>query len=137
MSWLCRRCETDNNDFDDKCIVCDAIPPLLSIKSNDYIEGRPAILTWETRSPISKLLILYDGKEIDVTGKASYELLVEGENPIVFVAENEVAKRRFTLIPPAPIILARYCIVCGNYFKDGESFCMRCGGRRCKCRASE
>lgn len=137
MSWLCHNCETDNNDSDDICVVCNSIPPVLSIKSSDYTLGGYALLTWEEKSHINKLTIKYRGEEIDVTGSRSYHLIVEKNVPIVFVAENDVAKREFVLIPPPPIYLAKYCIICGNYFKDGESFCMRCGGRRCSCRASE
>lgn len=130
MSWHCLNCETENIDADDICVVCNSIPPVLSFKFGDYISGGSAKLTWEEKSHIDKLSINYKGKEFEVTGKNSYTLVIDHRDPVVFVAVNDVATRQFVLLPPPPVILARYCIVCGNFLKDGESFCMRCGGRR-------
>ncbi|MDR3058146.1 MAG: hypothetical protein LBU84_08400 [Prevotella sp.] len=44
MPWICESCETENNDIDENCIVCNEIKPSSDEKGKIYIpRGRPSI----------------------------------------------------------------------------------------------
>jgi len=129
MSWYCKCCETYNEDSDDSCVVCDAIPPVLTLSCGTYYEGFPLTIKWKDNS-VDRLHMRSNGVENDVTGLDSCSVEAKAGDDVVFIAENAVATREFVFIVPPPRLLAKYCTTCGHEFVSGDRYCTKCGIRR-------
>ena len=96
MSWYCKKCETNNEDTDDICVVCNSMPPILdNINSKIDTTGTTFRLSWRV-SNANKVTILYGGTHFDASRVHSYDLKISEGRQVVFEAENDVATRRFT-----------------------------------------
>ena len=96
MSWYCKKCETNNEDTDDICVVCNSMPPVLdNINSKIDTTGTKFRLSWRV-SNANKVTILYGGAHFDVSRVHSYDLKISEGRQVVFEAENDVATRIFT-----------------------------------------
>ena len=96
MSWYCKKCETNNEDTDDICLVCNSIPPVWdSVNCKIDSTGTTFRLSWRVNNA-NKVTILYEGAHFDVSRVYSYDLKISEERQVVFEAENDVATRVFT-----------------------------------------
>lgn len=96
MSWYCKKCETNNEDTDDICLVCNSIPPVWdSVNCKIDSTGTTFRLSWMVNNA-NKVTILYGGAHFDVSRVYSYDLKISEERQVVFEAENDVATRVFT-----------------------------------------
>lgn len=96
MSWYCKKCETNNEDTDDICLVCNSIPPVWdSVNCKIDSTGTTFRLSWRVNNA-NKVTILYGGAHFDVSRVYSYDLKISEERQVVFEAENDVATRVFT-----------------------------------------
>lgn len=96
MSWYCKKCETNNEDTDDICLVCNSIPPVWdSVNCKIDSTGTTFRLSWRVNNA-NKVTILYGGAYFDVSRVYSYDLKISEERQVVFEAENDVATRVFT-----------------------------------------
>lgn len=96
MSWYCKKCETNNEDTDDICLVCNSIPPVWdSVNCKIDSTGTTFRLSWRVNNA-NKVTILYGGAHFDVSRVYSYDLKINEERQVVFEAENDVATRVFT-----------------------------------------
>ena len=75
MSWICKRCETENPDIMDICEVCDTqAPRIINFTYDKLLEDSPVNICWE-KEYCDKVIISYGGKQVDVTKESSYEIL--------------------------------------------------------------
>ena len=130
MSWRCKNCETDNEDSDDICVVCNSIPPVLvRVNCSRGTNGITRRFSWKI-SNANKVTIEYEGTRLDVSKIHYCDLIIKEGAQLVFEAENDVARRIFPYLPPPPIILPNYCTVCGYKYNETDIFCPKCGNRR-------
>ena len=89
MSWICKRCETENPDIMDICEVCDTqAPRIINFTYDKLLEDSPVNICWE-KEYCDKVIISYGGKQVDVTKESSYEILNPEEKDVVFLVSNE------------------------------------------------
>lgn len=109
MSWICKRCETENPDTHDVCEVCDAQAPYVMDFVYDKVlsDDIPIKLSWESKF-CDKIVLVYARTEVDVTGKNSYELVNPADTYIKFLLSNDVvdnkAKGFHLKFYPKPIV---------------------------------
>lgn len=88
MSWICKRCETENPDKMDVCEVCDAQAPRITDFSYDKIlSGTPITVRWVAEY-CDIVSIVYGGEQIEVTGKNSFDIEKPEETDIAFLLSN-------------------------------------------------
>lgn len=88
MSWICKRCETENPDKMDVCEVCDAqAPRVIDLSYDKILTGNPITVRWVTEF-CDNISIIYGGEQIDVTGKESFEIVNPKETGIAFLLSN-------------------------------------------------
>lgn len=89
MSWICKRCETENPDIMDVCEVCDAqAPRIINLTCDNLLEGSPVNISWKSEY-CDKVIISYGGKQVDVTTDSGYEIMNPEEKDVVFLVSNE------------------------------------------------
>lgn len=88
MSWICKRCETENPDKMDVCEVCDTqAPRIIDLSYNKIIAGNPITVRWIAEF-CDNIAIIYGGEQIDVTGKEFFEITNPKEADIAFLLSN-------------------------------------------------
>lgn len=98
MSWICRRCETENPDALEICEVCEAkAPKVIRFEYDKILSDQPVKVRWEVED-CESVSLAYKGETIDVTAKSSYALPNSEETAISLVLNNEVAERTFNYI---------------------------------------
>lgn len=89
MSWICKRCETENPDAIDICEVCDTHAPRIKEFSYDKIlSDTPITIRWVTEF-CDNVAIVYCGEQIDVTGEDSFEIAEPNEEDVVFLLNSD------------------------------------------------
>lgn len=105
MSWLCKQCETVNQDDSlIKCEVCDEVSPHLS--KFDYDEINPLALTevrWKAEE-CDCVKAVYDGRETELTGRESAEIALKPNTEILFKLLGKGTEREYTYFLSQPII---------------------------------
>lgn len=88
MSWICKRCETENPDKMDVCEVCDAqAPRIIDLSYDKILTGNPITVRWVAEF-CDNIAVIYGGEQIDVTGKDSFEIANPKETDIAFLLSN-------------------------------------------------
>ena len=88
MSWICKRCETENPDKLDVCEVCDAkAPRIIDFSYDKIITGNPITIRWVAEF-CDNIAVIYGGEQIDVTGMESFEIANPKELDIAFLVSN-------------------------------------------------
>lgn len=88
MSWICKRCETENPDKLDVCEVCDAqAPRIINFSYDKILTGKPITVRWTTEY-CDIVSIVYGGEQIEVTGKDSFDIENPEETDIAFLLSN-------------------------------------------------
>jgi hypothetical protein len=97
MSWICKKCETENPDTMDVCEVCDAIAPrIIDFSYDKLLMGSPIKVKWKAEF-CDSVTIEYDGKRIDVSGKEFFEIENPVERDISFFISNIDTTSRMVL----------------------------------------
>lgn len=88
MSWICKRCETENPDKLDVCEVCDArAPRIIDLSYDKILTGNPITIRWVAEF-CDNIAVIYGDEQIDVTGKESFEIANPKETDIAFLLSN-------------------------------------------------
>ena len=88
MSWICKRCETENSDKLDVCEVCDTqAPRIIDLSYDRIITGKSITVRWVAEF-CDNIAVIYGGEQIDVTGKESFEIANPKETDIAFLLSN-------------------------------------------------
>lgn len=96
MSWLCKRCETENTDDVLECEVCDAVSPHLSRFDYDEIDPEiPTTIRWQAED-CDCVRLSYRGHITDVTHLQAARILAKKDTEVTFILQNDVAERSYT-----------------------------------------
>lgn len=88
MSWICKKCETENPDKLDVCEVCDAqAPRIIDFSYDKILTGESVTVRWIAEY-CDIVSIVYGGEQIEVTGKDSFDIETPGETDIAFLLSN-------------------------------------------------
>lgn len=88
MSWICKRCETENPDKMDACEVCDAqAPRIIDFSYEKLLTGAPVTVRWIAEY-CDSVSIVYGGEQIEVTGINSFDIENPKETDIAFLLSN-------------------------------------------------
>lgn len=88
MSWICKKCETENPDKLDVCEVCDTqAPRIIDFSYEKKLLGEPITVRWVAEY-CDIVSIVYGGEQIEVTGKDSFEIETPEETDIAFLLSN-------------------------------------------------
>lgn len=88
MSWICKRCETENPDKMDVCEVCEApAPRIINFTYDKILSENPITIRWIAES-CDNIYIVYGGEQIDVTGKESFDIENPKETDVAFLLSN-------------------------------------------------
>lgn len=113
MSWLCKNCETLNDDNDNICLVCNSVPPSISEISWDC---RKSQVSWAC-SNINQLTLRYSQGDFNVTGLTFTSIDISVVETLVFIAKNDVAERCFRVTVPRSFVQEVI-----KYKKDDETW---------------
>lgn len=91
MSWLCKKCETVNEDCDSRCVVCNSVSPIISDVTIDY---NTSSIIWNSEN-VEELILRYSRGTFNITGLTSFTIDICTVETLIFVARNEVAEREF------------------------------------------
>ncbi len=88
MSWICKKCETENPDSLDVCEVCEThAPKIVDFQYDKVLSGKPITIRWKTEH-CDNVSIYYKGETIDVSGKETYIIDIPDERDISFILSN-------------------------------------------------
>lgn len=102
MSWLCKKCETQNDDNDNICLVCNSIPPVLSSVSLDPRHSR---ISWNVENA-DEVTLKYSKGEFKVSDLTSTYIDISVVETLVFLAKSDVAERTFRFPLPYSFVQA-------------------------------
>ena len=96
MSWICKQCETLNTDDTLECEVCCSVAPLIRNLFYSNIDvNKLTSISWDAIE-YDEIILIFKGKEYDVTDKTSIELLIEEDSTISFRISNSVAIKNYS-----------------------------------------
>ena len=88
MSWICKRCETENPDTVDVCEVCETHAPMIvDFQYDKVLSGKPIMISWKTEY-CESVSIFYKGETIDVPEEDSYSIDKPDESNISFILSS-------------------------------------------------
>ena len=87
MSWICKRCETENPDKMDVCEVCDTqAPRIIDLSYNKIIAGNPITVRWIAEF-CDNIAIINQG-EVVLAGELKEIKKDYSKNRLMLSAEN-------------------------------------------------
>lgn len=94
MSWICKRCETENPDTVDVCEVCEThAPNIIDFQYDKVLSSKPITIRWKTEY-CDNVSIYYKGETKDVSGKETYRIDTPEERDISFMLSNSETTTR-------------------------------------------
>lgn len=94
MSWICKRCETENPDTVAVCEVCEThAPKIIDFQYDKILSNKPITIRWKTEY-CDNVSIYYNGETKDVSGKETYCIDTLEERDISFMLSNSETTTR-------------------------------------------